>query len=104
MASRSTGGRSWSLGNAIAQSGSGASTRQVTEPLHTASKPSSWPVFLFLLALVVPWVISVGPLRLSLYRFVLLAMVLPCLTSWMSGKAGRIRIADIALLLFSLWS
>ena len=31
-------------------------------------------------------------------------MVLPCLVMWMTGKAGRIRSADIALLLFWFWS
>ena len=40
---------------------------------------------------------------MSLYRIVLLVMVLPCLGMWMAGKAGRIRTADIALLLFSFW-
>ena len=62
-----------------------------------------WPVFLFLLALVVPWLIYIGPLRMSLYRIVLLVMILPCLGMWMTGKAGRIRTADIALLAFSFW-
>ena len=47
--------------------------------------------------------IFIGPLRMSLYRIVLLVMVLPCLGMWMAGKAGRIRTADIALLLFSFW-
>jgi O-antigen ligase len=63
-----------------------------------------WPVLLFLIALVVPWVIAIGPLRLSLYRIVLLVMVLPCLVMWTTRKAGRIRGADIALLLFWFWS
>src|SRR5262245_47437049 len=62
-------------------------------------KKICWPVFLFLTALAVPWVIFLGPLRLSLYRMVLLMTILPCLGMWMIGKAGRIRIADIALLL-----
>jgi hypothetical protein len=66
-------------------------------------KKIPWPVFLFLSALVVPWMIFIGPLRMSLYRIVLLVMVLPCLGIWMSGKAGRIRTADIALLLFWFW-
>jgi O-antigen ligase len=63
-----------------------------------------WPVALFLIALVVPWIISVGPLRMSVYRCILLAMVLPCLVTWLVGKAGKMRIADIAILLFWLWS
>jgi hypothetical protein len=66
-------------------------------------KKISWPVFLFLLSLAVPWVIYVGPLRMSLYRFVLIVMILPCLSMWVVGKAGRKRIADIALMLFWIW-
>ena len=73
------------------------------ESRRAKRKKICWPVFLFLLALVVPWVIFIGPLRMSLYRIVLLVMVLPCLGMWMTGKAGRIRTADIALLLFSFW-
>lgn len=62
-----------------------------------------WPVFLFLIALIVPWVIAVGPLRLSVYRIILLVMVLPCLVMWATGKAGRIRGADVVVLLFWFW-
>ena len=65
---------------------------------------TSWPVFLFLLTLVVPWIIHVGPLRMSLYRFLLLTMVMPCIGRWAAGKAGRIRIADISLILYWIWS
>jgi hypothetical protein len=64
---------------------------------------TSWPVWLFLLALVVPWIIYIGPMRMSLYRFLLLIMVLPCMSMWATGKAGRIRIADIALILYWIW-
>jgi hypothetical protein len=67
-------------------------------------KKTSWPVVLFLTALIVPWVIPFGPLRMSLYRFVLLVMVLPCLGMWFAGKAGRKRTADIALMLYWFWS
>ena len=66
-------------------------------------KKICWPLFLFLVALVVPWVIFIGPLRLSVYRIVLLVMVLPCLGMWMAGKAGRIRTTDISVLLFWFW-
>jgi hypothetical protein len=60
-------------------------------------------VFLFVISLIIPWVISIGPMRMSIYRMVLVAMILPCLLRWTMGKAGRLRIADIALLLFSGW-
>jgi hypothetical protein len=66
-------------------------------------KKTSLPVFLFLISLAVPWVIPVGTLRMSVYRIVLVVMVLPCLGMLVAGKAGRIRIADIALLLYWFW-
>jgi hypothetical protein len=66
-------------------------------------KKTSWPIFLFLTALVVPWTFFIGPLRLSPYRLVLLVMILPCLGIWITGRAGRIRLADILILLFSFW-
>ena len=48
-----------------------------------------WPVALFLLGLLVPWEIGIDPLRLSVYRIVLLVILLPCIFAWLSGKAGR---------------
>ena len=77
--------------------------RQKIETHRAKRKKIIWPVVLFSLALVVPWVIYIGPLRMSLYRIVLLVMVLPCLGMWMNGKAGRIRTADIALILYWFW-
>src|SRR6267142_1583810 len=76
---------------------------QRIESHRAKRKKIPWPVSLFLIALVVPWVIYFGSLRMSLYRIVLLVMVLPCLSMWIAGKAGRIRIADVALLLYSFW-
>jgi hypothetical protein len=67
-------------------------------------KKLAWPVSLFLISLIVPWTFQVGPARMSAYRFVLLGMLVPMLFTWASGKAGRVRATDIALLLFSLWS
>jgi len=69
-----------------------------------AKKRLPWPVVLFLIGLVIPWIIPLGPLNLSVYRLVLLATVLPCVVMWASGKAGPIRAADIGLLLYSGWA
>jgi hypothetical protein len=80
-----------------------ANCRRSTGPVQTAVKKNSWPVFLFLISLIVPWIITLGPLRLSLYRFLLLAMLLPCLVKWITGRAGRVRLADIVLILYSFW-
>ncbi len=63
----------------------------------------AWPVRLLLVSLFVPWIWHLGPLAFSLHRVVLLVMVVPCLVVWISGKAGRIRVPDITLLLYCLW-
>lgn len=62
-----------------------------------------WPVALFLVSLLVPWVFYFGALRMSVYRIVLLVIFLPCLAMWMSGRAGRVRMPDIAILIYSFW-
>lgn len=62
------------------------------------------PVVIFLAGLIIPWIIPLGPLNLSVYRIVLLVMLLPCLVMWLSGKVGPIRVADIAVILFSFWA
>ncbi len=63
-----------------------------------------WPIAVFLIGLVVPWIIPIGPMNLSVYRIVLLATLLPCLFMWVSGRVGPIRLADVAVLSFSLWA
>lgn len=63
----------------------------------------AWPAALLLSALVIPWIIQIGPARLSVYRIVLVLTLAPALAMWCMGKAGKIKIADIALLFYSLW-
>ena len=60
-------------------------------------------MFLFLVGLVVPWLIYLGPLRMSAYRLVLCITILPCLGMWVAGKAGRMRAADVAVVLLPAW-
>jgi hypothetical protein len=69
-----------------------------------AQNESCLPVTLLLISFTIPWLIPVGPLVLSVYRLFLLAIMGPCLVMWLSGRAGRVRIADIAVLCFCLWS
>lgn len=71
---------------------------------RSAKKALPWPVRLLLVSLVLPWVVTIGPVSLSISRVILLAMVLPCVAKWIGGASGRIRVSDIALLLFCLWS
>lgn len=90
--------------NDAATEGGRRSTRQ--QPLTGQSKRPGlhWSVTAFLVGLFLPWIIPLGPLNLSVYRIVLLMTLVPCLVLWVRGRAGRIRIADITILLFSLWT
>jgi hypothetical protein len=56
-----------------------------------------------MIAFVTPWIFSIGPLSLPAPRLFLLVITLPCLIKWIRGGAGRIRVADFAILLFCLW-
>jgi hypothetical protein len=58
---------------------------------------------LFVVALFLPLIFSVGSLALSPFRLVLLATILPCLYTWASGGAGRLRLADFLLLFYCFW-
>lgn len=58
----------------------------------------------FMVSLVIPLVINVGPFRMSPYRFILVLAFLPMVGSWLSGGCGRIVVTDILMLCFALWS
>ena len=80
--------------------------RRPSELARAVTGRRRWPplqVSLLLVSLVMPWVFSIGDLAVSPYRLVLLALMLPCLVQWLSGKAGSVRAADILLLLFCIW-
>lgn len=59
------------------------------------------PIFVFSLAL--PILFHLGSLRLSPYRLLLIATFIPCLIAWLSQSMGRIRLADIFMLLTATW-
>lgn len=63
-----------------------------------------WPVVVFIIALVIPWAIYIGSLRLSPYRIVLIVMIVPCIKRLIGGQAGPLRLPDIAILLYCLWA
>lgn len=82
----------------------GQRTAPATVPAEARGRRLALPVVLFLIALAVPLTLQVGGLRLSVYRIILLIMVVPLLFMWLSGRAGRIRLAEIALILLSVWA
>lgn len=61
-------------------------------------------VFILIVGLVTPLVLSLGSLRLSVYRVVLLFMFFPILYALFTGRAGRIRGPDICVMLICFWS
>lgn len=61
-------------------------------------------IVMFVAALVIPAVFSVGPLRLSLYRLLLIIATLPAVFMLFSGRYGRVRTPDIAMLFLCLWA
>lgn len=74
-----------------------------TEPLVEVQS-RLWPIRLFLISLVIPWLVNIGPIALSLHRIVLLVALLPCLYALLSGRCGRLRISDAAVFAFCLWA
>jgi hypothetical protein len=85
--------------------GSAANARGKTTNRKGAAQKSRpfMPVYVFFIALFIPWVFNVGGAALTVYRLVLLGLTVPCLVMWLSGRAGRIRLADIGFFLFVSW-
>lgn len=61
-------------------------------------------VWLFLIGLILPIQLFVGPLRLSPYRIVLLVALFPCLITLFSGRCGKIRLPDVLIFLYATWA
>ena len=76
-----------------------AESAPATPPKHRLH----WAVMLLLATWVMPFVIHAGPVRLTPSRMTLLLLFVPCLVWLAQGRAGRVRLPDILLLLFSIW-
>lgn len=63
----------------------------------------AWPLLVFLPSLIIPWIISIGPLRLTMYRFVLLGLFITVVIKWAKEQATRSLLADVAFLAFCAW-
>ena len=69
----------------------------------TGNNRLPWPVSLFILSLFVPWIITIGDIRMSAYRIILILVLIPSLLRWATGRAGKNQDTDLALLIYSLW-
>ncbi|ESR23039.1 O-antigen ligase family protein [Lutibaculum baratangense] len=84
----------------------GAAAAPATRAPRAPAAGRRWPplpLTIFVVSLLLPWQISLGPLSLSPTRIVLLILVVPCVGIWLSGRAGRLRLTDVLLVLFWLW-
>lgn len=61
-------------------------------------------VWIFIVGLVIPLLMQLGPLRLSVYRLTLLVIFFPAIFFWLSGRAGPIRLPDICVLGICFWT
>ena len=58
---------------------------------------------LFIISLVLPVFLDVGPLRLSPYRILLLILFVPMAFKVFSGRAGGVYAIDVCFMLFGSW-
>lgn len=58
---------------------------------------------LFLWSLILPVYLNVGGIRMSPVRVMMLITFIPLFFAWISGKCGRVRAADIWIMLFAVW-
>lgn len=72
-------------------------------PAKAPKNKLHWAVSLLLLSWVMPFIIYAGPVRLSPYRITLLVLFFPCMVWLARGRAGRMRVPDILLVLFAIW-
>ena len=79
----------------------GAGQLAARQPVSARQSPALVAIFVFSLAL--PFFFYIGPVRMSPYRLILVATFVPCLLAWLSGALGKVRLADILMLLTAAW-
>ena len=70
----------------------------------SSDRPVSRPALtLFLVALLIPLALHLGPMRLTPYRIMLLGLVVPLGIRVLSGGAGRVTAVDTLMVFYGLW-
>ncbi len=80
-----------------------AARRGTLAPPAAAARPPL-PLTLFVLSLLMPLQLYLGPLYLNPHRLVLLTLFVPLLIAWISGRAGRLRTQDGLFLAYLAWA
>ena len=66
-------------------------------------KPSLF-ILIFIASIVLPNIFFLGPLKLTLYKLILLVVTVPLIGMWAAGKAGPFKAIDYFIFLFAAWS
>jgi len=85
----------------------GISGQARTPPARrSVARPAGVPllVAIFIIGLATPLFINIGPLRLTVYRIMLLLLFFPSLYYLVSGRAGRLRLPDFCVIGICIWS
>lgn len=82
----------------------GRAQRAIPAPGKPTTPRLHWAVVLLLVTWLIPLAVFFGPVRLTPYRIALLVLFIPCLTWLLQGRAGRMRLPDILLVLFATWT
>ena len=98
-----TSARSKTIAQTYRRTGNGVG-RAATAQQNARARSGSFLIPLFIGSLALPVIFYLGPLRLSVYRVVLVVLFIPCVIGWLNGAAGRIRTADILILLTTIWA
>lgn len=80
-----------------------AKAQPMQDTVDLEARRPSIMILLFTLSLIIPNIFFLGPLRLSVYKTILLVMFIPVVFMWLSGRAGRIRKADYLIVFSGIW-
>lgn len=61
-------------------------------------------VLIFMISIVVPVRFYIGSVLMMPFRVVLLISLIPCFIGFFSGRAGRIVVSDVFIILFWIWA
>ncbi|WP_255576523.1 O-antigen ligase [Jannaschia sp. AI_61] len=62
-----------------------------------------WPALLYLLCVVLPLWMNLGPIKLSVLRILLLAITVPLLVQVLMGRFGRVMAIDLLMIAHTIW-
>ena len=62
------------------------------------------PVWLYLLAVVIPIGFTLGPLYMSGLRAILIVIIIPLMVQLLAGRFGKVMVIDVLFILHIVWA